>query len=92
MVSNEWECTHLGHVEVVEHAVDDPGQRVGLVVVVRRRHERRDGVLQRVAQHGVEGQVGPLDLTLHPVVAPQRADLSPQAVQVLQHNKPRDQI
>ena len=52
--------------------------------VVRRRHQRRQVVLQRLAEHGVEGHVRPHDVLLDPHVGAEALHLLPQAVQILQ--------
>ena len=77
------ELPHLRDVGVVEEPEDDAGQGVDHLVVVRGGDDLGQRVLQCVAQDAVEGQVGAVDLLLQPLVAPQVADLGPQAVQVL---------
>lgn len=75
--------TDLRGVSVVEHAEDNPGHRVLGVGHVSRRGEGGQVVLQGLAQHAVEGDVGAQDVALLPAVLLQLLDLGPQTVQVL---------
>lgn len=88
---NFWK-THLRGVSVVEHAEDDSGHWVLGVGHVSRRGEGRQVVLQGLAQHAVEGDVGAQDMALLPAVLLQLLDLGPQTVQVLAGGEERRRL
>lgn len=75
--------TCLWTVGIIKHPEDDPGHGVGVAVVMGRRQDGGDVVLQGLAQHTVEGEIRPHQVLLGPVVTAQLPQLSPKAVQVL---------
>ena len=74
---------HLRTVGVVEHAEHDPGLRVDIGRVMRRRLDLGQFVLQRLGEDRVERQVGAQDVLLLPVIGSQFGNLRPQTVEVL---------
>ena len=82
-----WQDGSLRAVGVVEHAENDLGQGVGRRGVVRGRDHGRKVVLESLAEHRVECQVGPNDVLLNPHLAPQTLDLLPKAIKVLKQKR-----
>lgn len=80
---NKYLHTCLWTVGVIKHPEDDPRHGVGVAVMMGRRQDGGDVVLQGLAQHTVEGEIRPHQVLLGPVVAAQLPQLSPKAVQVL---------
>lgn len=76
--------TYLRYVGVVKESEDDVGQGVLAVLGVAGGQDLGQGVLQGITEDAVKRLVRAQDLVLRPLVVPQAADLSPQAVQVLQ--------
>ena len=75
--------SYLRAVSVVEHSENDPGHGILARVVMRRRQQSRQIVLQRLAQNTVKSQIRSRNVLLGPVVLSQLANLGPQTVQVL---------
>lgn len=68
---------YLWGIRVVEHTEDHPGHGVLGVGHVPRGSEGGQVVLQRLAEHAVEGNVRAQDVALLPAVLLQLLDLGP---------------
>ena len=77
----------LRAVRVIKHPEHDTRQRVRGRRVVGRRHHLGEIVLKGLAKDGIEGQVRPHDVLLHPHLTAEALDLLPQAVEILKEGK-----
>ena len=78
---------HLRRIRVIKHPEDDLREWVDTVRSVGRDGELGQGVLERLTQDAVEGQVRSQNALLVPLIPVELADLSPQTVQTLEERE-----